>query len=151
MLDLSHPMADHIFHASGLMDGVMARGQVMTVSPSTVRAELLAACLPLFAEMRELARTQFLEQATFIGTAVDEYEAAIRELAGMGNGRIIEDRRDGKGNCPACGTPILKFQPLPDIKGFEDCWTILCSKCNKPFMAAHRKLDSSEGFGTWAI
>jgi hypothetical protein len=56
---LDHPMTQYIFQASGLMDGVMVRGQKMSVSPSVVRTELLAECLPLFAEMRELARTQF--------------------------------------------------------------------------------------------
>jgi hypothetical protein len=151
MLDLSHPMTDHVFRASGLMDGVMARGQRMSVSPSAVRAELLAECLPLFAEMRELARARFGKRVAFILATVDEYEAAIRVLAGLGGGQITEDRRDGEGGCPACGTPITKFRPLPDSKGFENYWIILCGACDKPFMEAYSKLDSFEGFGTMAI
>jgi hypothetical protein len=150
MLDLDHPMTKHVFRAAGLMDGVMRRGQEMSVSPSAVRAELLAECLPLFAEMRELARARFAENAPFILAAVDEYEAAIRALAGLGGGRITEDRRDGEGECPACGAPISKYRPLPNCKGFEDYWKILCRECDKPFMAAHGKLDFG-GFGTWAI
>lgn len=151
MLDLSHPMTEHIFRASRLMDGVMVRGQRMSVSPSAVRDELLAECLPLFAEMRELARTRFGKRSSYILAAVDEYEAAIRELAGLGSGRITDDRRDGEGECPVCGTLITKFRPLPDIKAFENHWIILCGECDKPFMQAHSKLDSFEGFGTMAI
>lgn len=106
MLDLSHPMTKHVFRTSGLLHGVMVRGQRMSVSPSAVRAELLAECLPLFAEMRELARTWFGKRTAYILEAVDEYETAIRALAGLGEGRIAEDRRDGEGECPVCGTPI---------------------------------------------
>lgn len=151
MLDSTHPITQHVFRASGLMDRVMSRGQKMSVSPSAVRAELLAECLPLFAEMRELARAQFGKQAAFIVAAVDEYEAAIRTLGGLGGGRITEDRRDGEGVCPACGTPVTRFRPLPDCKGFEDHWIIVCRECGEPFMEAHGKLASPEGFGTWAI
>ena len=151
MLDLSHPMSEHVFRASGLMDAVMDRGQRMSVSPSAVRAKLLAECLPLFAEMRELALARFGKRAAYILAAVDEYEVAIRALGGLGEGRITEDRRDGEGGCPACGTRITKFRPLPDSKGFEDYWIILCGECDKPFMKAHGKLDSFEGFGTMAI
>lgn len=142
MLNLDHPMTQHVFRASGLMDGVMVRGQRMSVSPSTVRAELLAECLPLFVEMRELARTHFIKDSAYIVAALNEYEAAIRALAGLGGGRITEDRRDGSGSCPVCGTAITHY---PEYK------IVLCGECDKPFMAAHDKLDSSEGFGTWAI
>jgi hypothetical protein len=151
MLNLSHPMSKQILRASGLMDGVMVRGQTMSVSPSCVRAELLAECLPLFAEMRELARAQFGRRAAYILVAVDQYEAAIRNLAGLCAGCIADDRRSGDDGCPACGTPITKFRPIPHIIGYEDHWIILCGECDKPFMEAHGKLDSSEGFGTWAI
>jgi hypothetical protein len=142
MLGLDHPMTQHVFLASGLMDGVMIRGQRMSVSPSVVRAELLAECLPLFAEMRELAHAMFGKRAAFIATAVDEFEVAIRTLAGQGGGRITDDRHDGTGSCPLCDTVITHY---PEHR------IILCGGCVKPFMAAHDKLDSSEGFGTWAI
>jgi len=151
MLNLSHPMSKHIFRASGLMDGVMVRGQRMSVSPSEIRTELLTECLPLFTEMRELALAHFDKRADYLVAAVNEYEAAIRALAGLEGGRITEDRRDGEGNCPYCGTLITKFQPIPECKGFEDHWIILCGECDKPFMEACDKLDSSAGFGTWSI
>jgi hypothetical protein len=151
MLDLSHPISEHVLRASGLMDAVMGRGHEMSVSPSAVRTGLLAECLPLFVKIRQLARAQFSERAAFIVAAVDEYEAAMRALADMGDGRITEDRRDGEGSCPVCGTPITKFQPLAGCKGFDDYWKVLCTECDKPLMVAHSKLDSWEGFSTWAI
>jgi hypothetical protein len=151
MLNLNHPMTPHIFQLAGLMDGVMVRGQKMSVVPSAVRAELLAECLPLFAEMRALACAWFGKRSPFILAAVGEYEAAIRALAGLGGGLITEDRRDGEGVCPACGTPITKLRSIPDCKGLEDHGIILCGECDKPFMAAYEKLDSCAGFNTWAI
>lgn len=142
MLNLDHPMTEHVFRASGLMDAVMVRGQRMSVSPSKVRAELLAECLPLFAEMRALARSHFGNRASYITAAVVEYEAAIRTLAGLGGGQITEDRRDGSGTCPVCGTAVT-HDPAHRI--------VLCGECDTPFMAAYDKLDSSAGFGTWTI
>ena len=142
MLNLDHPMTQHVFRASGLMDGVMVRGQRMSVSPSAVRAGLLAECLPLLAEMRELALTQFGKRAAFIAVAVDEYEATIRTLAGLNGGRIAENRRDGTGSCPVCGTAVGQYLEYR---------IVLCGECAKPFMAAYDKLDCSERFGTWAI
>ncbi|APR75886.1 Hypothetical protein A7982_01233 [Minicystis rosea] len=107
------------------------------MSPSAVRAELLAECLPLFAEMRELARAHFGEQAAFILSAVDEYETASRALAGLGDGRITEDRRDGEGACPACDTPITKFH--------SDYWLPLCGECDKAFMETLRTSTGPNG------
>lgn len=151
MLDLDHPMTTHIFRAAGLLGGLKVVAQRMTVSPSSVRAEWLAKCLPHFEKLRTLARTHFARKAPFILAAVDEYEVALEALAALGDGRITVDRRDGEGPCPACGTTITKFRPLPGIEGHEDDWIIVCSQCDQPFMAAERKLDSSEGFCTWAI
>src|SRR5687767_10549153 len=130
MLDLNHPMTEHIFRASGLIGKVKELGQQMSVSPSATRAELLAECLPLFAEMRELALSRFAESAGFILAAVDEYEAALRGLAGLNGGRITEDRRDGTGSCPVCGTAITHYKKYR---------IVLCGECDKPFMAADEK------------
>jgi hypothetical protein len=142
MLDLDHPMTQHVFRASSLMDGVIIRGQRMSVSPSAVRAELLSECLPLFAEMRELAHAQFGKRTAFIAVAIDEFEVAILRLAALGSGRVTDDRRDGTGTCPLCSTEITHY---PEHR------IVLCSDCVKLFMVAHDKLDSSDGFGTWAI
>ena len=147
MLDLNHPMTTHIFRASGLIDGVMASAQVMTVSPSVVRNELFAKCLPRFGEMRELNREQFGNSA-YIASAIDEYEAGIRKLADLGDGQIVEDRRNGEDECPFCHTPITKFNPMPGRKGYEDCFVILCRQCDDLYVPALSKLRSIDGFGT---
>jgi hypothetical protein len=147
MLDLNHPMTPHIFRASGLEDGVLGRGQQMTVAPSAVRETLLAECLPLFAEMRELNQGHF-GASSFIAQAIDDCESGIRQLAALGNGQITEDRRNGEGTCPYCGTTITKFNPLPDLL---TCEIILCPKCDDLFMPALERLRSFEGFGTDAI
>ena len=140
--DLDDPMTGHTFRASGLMDQVMFRGQRMSVAPSDTRATLLAECLSRFAELRDLARGPFADRASFLLAAIDEYEAAIRTLAGLGGGLITCDRRTSDGPCPACGSAITR-DPERGVA--------LCGECDKPFMAAYRKLDSSAGFGTMFI
>jgi hypothetical protein len=142
MLDLNHPMSKHVFRASGLLDGLLMAGQRMSVSPSPVRAELLGKCLPRLDELRELARAQFPSQATYIAVAVDELEAGLRTLAGLGNGQIVEDRRDGSGNCPVCGTAITHY---------PEYGLLMCGKCDDLFMPAHIKLCGFDGFGTDGI
>ena len=94
----------------------MSAPSVCAIVVTYNRHELLVECLPLFAELRELARARFDKRAAFILAAVDEYEAAIRALAGLGGGRIAEDRRAGAGGCPACGTAITKFREVIDAK-----------------------------------
>lgn len=142
MLDLNHPMSEHIFRASGLLDGLLKAGQRMSVSPSPDRVDLLAKCLPRLDELRELARAQFPSRARFIVVAVDELEAGLRTLAGLGGGQIAEDRRDGSGDCPVCGTTITLY-PKHGL--------VLCGKCDELFMSAHQKLCGFDGFGTDAI
>ncbi len=147
MLDLNHPMTTHIFRASGLIEGVMVAAQTMTVAPSVVRDDLLAKCLPRFGEMRDLNREHF-GNSTYIASAIDEYEAGIRQLAGLGDGQIVEDRRDGEGDCPFCRTTITKFNPMPGRKGYEDRFVIVCGQCDDLYMPALSRLRSTEGFGT---
>jgi hypothetical protein len=142
MLRLDHPMTEHIFHASGLLDGLLGAGQRMSISPSPIRAELLGKCLSRLDEVRELARAQFPSRVAFITGAVDELEAGLRTLAGLGGGQIIDDRRDGLGNCPVCGTAITNY---PEYS------LVLCGKCDELFMPAHGKLCGFDGFGTDAI
>jgi hypothetical protein len=141
MLDLDHPMTEHIFRASMLIDGVMVRGQRMSVAPSAVREQLLAECLPLFAEMRKLNAEHFAMSA-FIAQAIDEYEAGIRTLAGLAGGRIGKDVLDGAKRCPACGTRITRYPKYH---------LVLCGKCDNLFLPAKEKLCSLDGFGTDAI
>ena len=142
MLRLDHPMTEHIFHASGILDGLLSAGQRMSVSPSPVRAELLGKCLPRLDELRDLARTRFDWRAAFLASAVDELEAGLRTLAGLGDGQITEDRRDGSGDCPVCGTAITHYPKYG---------LVLCGKCDELFMPAHHKLCGFDGFGTDAI
>jgi hypothetical protein len=151
VLDLEHPLTPHVFRASDLIDGVMVCGQQMSVAPNSVRAELLAECLPLFAEMRELATAQFGKKVQFLLQAIEEYEEGIRRLAALGDGQITEDRRNGEGNCPYCGTTITKFNAYAGSPRLEPHFIILCPKCDDLFMPALQKLRSFEGFGTDAI
>lgn len=142
MLDFNSPMAKHILHASRLMDAALKCGQRMSVSPSVVRAELLQEAKLIFAEMRELAKAHFKKENPFIAATIDEYEAALQELAGLGGGQITEDRRNGEGNCAVCDTPLTHMRQYG---------IVLCRTCDARFMKAQEKLDRDDGFGTWII
>lgn len=142
MLNLNHPMTQHIFRASGLLDGLLMAGQRMSVSPSSVRAELLLKCASRLDELRELARTHFSARASFIVGVIDDFECGLRKLAELGGGQITEDHRDGTGNCPVCGTAITHY---------KECDLVLCGTCDEAYMPAHIKLCGFDGFGTDAI
>lgn len=150
MLDLDHPMSKHILAASRMLDHVLQLGQEMSLAPSAVRAEQVKECQDVFAQMRELNTAQF-SASTYISEAIEECENGIQNLANLKEEQIKEDRRDGEGNCPGCGEKIMKFNPMPGVKGYEDTFIALCNTCTELYMPAHLRLQSLEGFGTMAI
>jgi hypothetical protein len=150
MLDLNHPMTQHVFRAAALIGSAMALGQRMSI-PERPHAELLAECLPVLGAMRELARAHFSEQAEYICRAVDELEQSLRRLAALGEWWDAGGRNDEKGECTNCRTPIKKVHLPAQYRGFEHHFVIICPRCDELFMQAMEKLESSEGFGTWAI
>ena len=151
MLDGNHPMAPYISQAGALIGRVMRSGQTMSVSPSKVRQTIFQECLPLLVELRELALAKFSTSIEYLLASIEEFELGLRKLVYLGDGHIIEDRRDGEGNCPYCGTRITKFKPTPDFSGFEHHFIIYCQRCTELFMPAKEKLESFDGFGTMGI
>jgi hypothetical protein len=147
MLDPLDPDSIPMYDASALLDAIMMVGREMTLAPSAVRLDLLARHVVLFERMRALNRAHF-GQSELIAKAIDEYEAGIRRVAALGDGKIMQDRRDGEGDCPYCGTKITKFNPMPGILGFEDHFIAYCEPCSNLYMQAKKKLSSCKGFAT---
>ncbi len=172
MLDLDHPMTQHIFAASGAKDRVLQRAKRMTLASSQQRLKMLEACGADLEKMRQLNREHF-KASPFIFEAIDELEAALQTLAALKKGAIIEDKSNGEGHCPGCGTQITKFKTnslsrayfertkhlqkedenfmesmMPQPSDFEDRWHIYCDKCLDLIMPALGKLASPEGFCT---
>jgi len=147
MLDLDHHQTEHIFRASGLKDAVMKYGQEMSVSPSSVRFDLLTKCTPLFERMRSLAADHFAPDADHIISLVNDYERAITDLANLSSGQITEDHRDGEGYCPVCGTRITRVSAR--VAGFSDI--IVCRTCSEPYMEFQIMLAAPEAFATMFI
>lgn len=121
------------------MEAVKELAQRISVAPTDVRMRLLAKSSQHFVDLRELAKAQFARRALSILAAIDEYEEAITAIAGLN-----AIRSDGDGNfrgdfCPVCGSDTRSQHPFG------------CSPCQEPFMNAYTRLDSAEGFGTWAI
>jgi hypothetical protein len=150
MIDPNNPLSERIYRAAGLLDGVLLRIHEMSVSPSSVRADLLAECLPLFAAMRELNVEQF-SQSPWIDQAICECEASTRALAALGNSQITQDQRSGEGDCVCCGTEIHKHLAIPAQGDFADYYEIYCGRCAESVFLACGKLDCLNGFGTCVI
>lgn len=151
MLDDDSPLAQPIRQASRLMDGTLKLGRWMSVLPSVDRAKLLSECLFLFSEMRNLAHAKFGAQAGTIVRLVDDYEKAIRDLAGLNNGTLFRNNLDGEGYCEVCGAPVKRFSFGFAKMGLPEQWIVSCDTCCAPMIAAHQRLDSFDGFSTWVI
>jgi hypothetical protein len=61
----------------------------------------------------------------------------------MGDGQIFEDRSDGEGLCPACESPITKFDPQRPSKPVNDEQK---RKLNKLDSSTQQKLKEVEAF-----
>jgi hypothetical protein len=144
VLDLNQPQTTHVFRAGHLVGEVTTRAYEMTVAPSSIRQQLLQECLPRLDEIRAHNIDHF-QGNSFIAQSIDEYETGLRKLAELGGSQIVEDRRDGDGGYPHCGTKITKIPLTRDRKNF----IIVCSKCDDLFRSALEKLH--QGFGIHAI
>ena len=111
MLNLDHPKAKFIFHASGPIDGVKVRCQVMSVVPSNQRRCLLAECLPIFEEMHALAEKKFPENLEFLKSSIREYEEAAKKIAELGDEKVAVGAREFEERCTICGSEIIRFIP----------------------------------------
>lgn len=146
MLDLDHPMTEHICAAAKMQDLLMDSAHRMTLLPSKDRVLLLADCLPVLDRLRRLNDEHF-GASLFISRAIDEAQAALEQIAHLNGGSIVEDKTDGVGNCAACGTPITILSRFPGKPyGYH---IVVCQTCDEPFMQAKAKL--TKGFGTWLI
>ena len=150
MLDLDHPMTPHIFAASGLIDAIIERARRMTVCPSIMRVDLYQQCQLCVEELRQLNHQHFQSKPA-IDAALTDLSLGLGIIAGLGNVSIVEDHSDGEGNCPACLTPIDKFD-VTCGHGPNPSWIIMCRKCIEPIIESFYHLGRSRGgFGTNAI
>ena len=151
MLDLNHPMTQHIFEASAIKDALMRRAQQMSVLPSAKRLPLLEQCHYGLDELRRLNRAHFAN-STFIAQTINETETALNNIAHAGAGNIVADSSHGEGNCPVCGIPITVGEAgEAGEAGEHSSKVICCGRCVEPFMKAKSKLESPKGFFTCAI
>ena len=148
MLELDHPMTAHRFAAARADDRLLTLARHMTLTSTQERQQIFEACRQPLDELRRLNDEHFGAFA-FTVEAVTELEQALNMLAEMET-----SPRDGTAyaivSCPVCGA-LLTHAHAPYMPEPERRWSVYCSACLKPSSPARRKLDSSEGFGTWAI
>jgi hypothetical protein len=145
MLDIDHPRTPHIFHASCLLGRVCETGQRMSTAPASDRPALLAECLLVFAELRQLSKDHF-EDAEFIRLGLDACEAGMHLLAALGKPLLPSQRPGIERPCPHCGCET----ETRALAGREGELT-LCPYCVQLYMPALECLELLDGFGTEAI
>ena len=180
LADIDSPGAKRIIMASRYLGRLRQIVREMTVAPSFVRQELLREARTLLhglhALKEEIIRIperphqppagytpqEFtlptpLPRDTRIQHALTEFEAGIVAISELGNGRVFEDRRDGKGACPICNSPISKHFFLPRLPKFVELLLrpnygpsiILCHPCSQLVEPALTELE--EGFDIMCI
>ncbi len=148
MLDLDHPMTDHIFAASRAEDRLSVLCKLMTLASAQERQRLFAECQEPLNSLRRLNAARF-GASDFIADAVTELEDWLGSLAALET-----TPREGTAyaivSCPVCGGLLTRlhhaFMPQPERR-----WSVYCNHCLGPSSPAWHKLESSQGFGTWAI
>jgi hypothetical protein len=138
MLNRNHPQTKWIFAASRHDDAVLTLAKLMTLLPTIERQQLLGRIARHIERLHRLNREHFNASA-FIERAISDLESACRSIANLQSG---ESRLDGRGTCPVCSSAIT------DLPDHDD---VYCARCLDIVSDARRRLDSSEGFGTWAI
>jgi hypothetical protein len=142
MLDSNDSTTEHVTHAATLLTKLKKTGQKMSVSPTAARKKMLKESLAAFNQLRSLAMNQFSGNVNFLMATIDEFETAMRDISQLGNSQVTVDRRRSAAPCPVCNHPA-SYMPKHGI--------VECRQCTKRFRAIHTKLDSGEGFGTWAV
>ena len=141
MLDLDNPMTQHRFSAAALDDMILERAKLMTMASTEERHILLQDCQIRLERMRQLNAKHF-KASPFVSAAIDELETAIQTLAGFDVCASSAAQAEAMGICPVCGTELTRIKTY---------LSIFCSPCLETISSARRKLESGEGFGTWAI
>lgn len=140
MLNINHPMSQHIFAASRSLDRVLLVAIKMTVATRQERMRLRNVCVPVFIELRQLGQEHFAN-CTTIPVTIDVLERSLAELTELPG--VPKDGPSAELNCPACGSTLMRVE---HPKG------LCCSPClqiiNPPLWA----LSSWDGgFGCDAI
>jgi hypothetical protein len=139
MLDLKHPQTKWIFAASREEDAILSFAKLMTLLPTPQRQQILSRVARPIERLRQLNREQF-GASSFIESAISDLGSGCHAIAGL---QSTESRLDGHGNCPVCGSEIFD---LPEYHGMP-----CCRRCLELIADARQRLESLEGFGTYAI
>ena len=119
-------------------DVILSFAKLMTLLPTLERQQLLFRVARPIERLRRLNREHF-KASPFIEHAISDLEAGCKTIASL---QSTESRLDGCGNCPICGFAIT------DMPEYND---IYCGHCLGSIRDARERLESSEGFGTFAI
>ena len=146
MLNLDHPMTQHIFAASRAEDAILIAAKLMTAVSRQESAQLQAGFATAFAELRRLSRDHFAD-CTAIPATIDVLEQALAQLAAS---RAATGPRP-ECKCPTCSGNLGQC-PSSVFWGPGDPTTVYCSACLQmimPFLQLLRWWE--QGFGTDAI
>ena len=150
MLDLRHPQSEHIFAAAREMDRILMVAHKMTVASSSKREILFELTKAPIAKLLELNEHRFGSSESIRGRIAMLAKSLVM-LRNLNDGKIMDDRSDGLGDCPCCSTPIKRFQPKHQPTPV-DPWLVYCPQCSGIYTKPLDRLSlGGVGFGTDAI
>lgn len=141
MLDLNHPMTEHIFAAARAEDTILIAARHMTVATREERMTWRDNCASAFAELRRLSRDHFADSSA-IPPAIDSLERSLTELAELPG--IPEQGPPAEFKCPFCGA-ILERRDIYGRLAPENPTNIYCAPCLRIIMPSLLALRSREG------
>lgn len=148
MLNLDHPMSEHIFAAARAEGVILRAAREMTVATREERGRLAKKCAWVLDELRRLSREHFADRPA-IPPAIDALERSLSELATMPG--VPEQGPLADFTCPACGAAIRRRGRFW-FSARKSRSEIYCSKCLELIMPSLEILRScEEGFGIDAI
>lgn len=142
-------MTQHRFTAAALDDVILRRAKSITLAPTIERQVLLQECHIRLEEMRQLNVKHF-KATPFIASAIDELESGVQWLANFDVDGASATQAEAAGLCPVCETPLTRVK-LDYMSSPKERLSVYCGPCLSIIASARQKLDSWDGFGTWAI
>lgn len=148
MVNANDAQFEFVLAAAREMDRVLMLANKMTVASSENRKLLFQLTKAPINSLLKLNQERF-EDSQSIRGRIAMLAQSLLTLRNLRDGSIVEDRSDGVGACPACETPILRYQAQAESKNSQAAWIVYCPECSDLYQKPLEMLSVyGVGFGT---
>jgi hypothetical protein len=150
MVNTNDAQFEFVLAAAREMDRVLMLANKMTVASSENRKLLFQLAKAPINSLLDLNRDRFDDSESIRGR-IAMLAQSLLTLRNLRDGSIIEDRSDGIGACPACETPILRYQnqAQANTNSNQMAWIVYCPECSDIYQKPLEMLSvHGVGFGT---